>query len=68
MKGTPKGLPAKDHQRKAVEKLADELGDDGAAAQLGLSRSTIGRIIAGRGLYYATRKLLNDEFGTEATG
>lgn len=66
MNRTPKGLPAKEHQRKAVERLANERGDAGAAAELGVSRATVGRIIAGRGLYFATRKLLDSVFGTEA--
>jgi hypothetical protein len=67
MKGHPKGMPAKDHQREAVKRLADELGEDGAAKDLGVSRSTVGRIIAGRGLYFTMRELLNSRFGAEAS-
>ena len=64
--GSPKGLPAKEHQREAVKRLVDKLGEDKAAEALGLGRATIGRIIAGLGLYFATRELLNAKFGPEA--
>jgi hypothetical protein len=60
---SPKGLPAKPHQREAVKALVDKLGEAGTAKEIGLGRATVGRIIAGLGLYFATRELLNHRFG-----